>query len=168
MNRKHAPLNEGDVFCRLTLRELIPPSPGRHHSHWLCQCACGSTTLVTATRLRTGETRSCGCLRKELAAKSHTTHGESLDPLYSTWLGMRGRCNNPKFRSYKWYGARGIKVDPAWDDFAAFKRDVGPRPGPQYTLDRRDNDGPYAPWNVRWATPGEQRMNQRPRGVAHG
>ena len=76
-------------------------------------------------------------------------------------MGMRSRCNNAGHASYKWYGARGISVDPAWDNFATFKKDVGPRPGEGYSLDRKDNDGNYAPGNTRWSTPMEQYLNSR-------
>jgi hypothetical protein len=75
------------------------------------------------------------------------------------WYAMRNRCLNPKARNYQWYGGRGITIDPAWDSFDQFLLDMGPRP-PDHTLDRKDNDGPYAKWNCRWATRPVQDANR--------
>jgi len=75
---------------------------------------------------------------------------------------MRQRCNNPKAISYPNYGARGITIDPAWDHFAAFIRDMGPRP-PGTSIDRIDNDAGYCKSNCRWATRETQMRNTRVR-----
>lgn len=85
---------------------------------------------------------------------------------------MRQRCLNPNSDNFANYGGRGITIDPRWDDFERFLDDVGERPpNPPgwasrksfWTLDRIDNDGPYTPDNVRWASPAQQRHNQRGR-----
>lgn len=75
---------------------------------------------------------------------------------------MLYRCLNPKNSDYKRWGGRGIVVCARWrESFDAFLADVGMRPGPDYSLDRNDNNGPYEPGNVRWATKREQTRNMR-------
>jgi hypothetical protein len=76
----------------------------------------------------------------------------SEHPLYSTWHGMRQRCNYPKHEQYSDYGGRGIRVCPEWDDFLTFVKDVGDKPSPVHQLDRKENDGDYKPGNVHWVT----------------
>lgn len=95
--------------------------------------------------------------------------GKSTHPLYFVYYDIRGRTRNPKHKSYPDYGGRGINIcDEWWNDFWQFVADVGERPeGKQpdgrslYSIDRINNNGNYEPGNVRWATPHEQRKNQR-------
>lgn len=71
---------------------------------------------------------------------------------------MHQRCTNPNAQMWKHYGARGIAVDPRWNDFETFIRDMGPRP-PRHSLERKDNDGNYSPENCHWATSEAQARN---------
>ncbi len=93
--------------------------------------------------------------------------GRAAHPLYARWVNFRQRCSNPNHPRYKDYGGRrtrscpnGIYVAERWDSFSLFLSDVGPPPGPTYSLDRIDNDGPYTPENVKWSTSAQQRANQ--------
>lgn len=95
--------------------------------------------------------------KRELAR----THGHSQrTPTYTTWAGMKERCNNPNKDNYMYYGARGISVCERWNKFENFLEDMGERP-PGLTLDRRDPNGNYEKDNCRWATSQEQGKNKR-------
>lgn len=89
-------------------------------------------------------------------------HGMSKTPEYRVYYHMIGRCYNLNNSHYKYYGGRGIKVCDEWRySFAAFFKDIGKRPGPEYTLERINNDGDYKPDNCKWATRLEQNGNTR-------
>src|SRR5208282_2915429 len=148
----------GQRFGRLLVLELGKERGRTGASYWLCQCDCGKETFVRGSDLKSGVTKSCGCLKKE--AWRHTVrHGLYKSLTYSTWRSMRSRCSNPNDPSYKYYGARGIAVCERWNRFEDFLEDMGDRPlGPTFfSLDRIDNNGNYEPGNCRWATHLQQR-----------
>jgi len=152
----------GAQYGRLTVIEEAPRAGAGPSSS--CRCACGAIVTVRNNFLVWGRTLSCGCLRRETSGKvgeRNRTHGRTQTPEYRAWHGARGRCRNPTDRQYAYYGGRGITVCAEWDDFEVFFRDMGPKPSPRHSLDRIDNDGPYAPWSCRWATATEQLRNRR-------
>ena len=152
----------GQQFGRLVV--LAPESVGENRkTRWRCRCACGREIVVGSTHhLKSGNTKSCGCLRSDSSRSLHITHGGKGTRLYNIWRNARQRCRNPKNPDYYLYGARGVEFCPAWDDFAVFRSwSLENGYTEELTLDRKDPNGSYTPENCRWATWAEQRRNQR-------
>jgi hypothetical protein len=131
------------------------------HRNWICNCICGARTIVAGSNLRRGQSKSCGCLARELSKSRATTHGMSKSREYRTWRAMRDRCLNPNSHAYEWYGGRGISICDDWLSFVALLADMGSRP-PGCSIDRINNDGNYEPGNCQWAPPSVQARNRRP------
>lgn len=89
-------------------------------------------------------------------------HGEAAPQTaeYRVWAGMKRRCNNPNTINYERYGAVGVRVSKRWNDYRNFIADMGRRPTPRHTLDRIEGRKVYSKRNCRWATYGEQNVNQ--------
>lgn len=129
---------------------------------WHCVCDCGKQVIVRGSALRNGNTKSCGCLNVDSLRSRFRKHGHSQGSLeYVSWLGMRARCRNPKNRSWKNYGGRGISVCSRWESFEAFLTDMGYAPSSKYTIERRNNELGYYPENCCWISKAEQGKNTR-------
>lgn len=156
----------GQRYDRLTVVEYV----GRkgHNHEWLCECECGNEKIVLGSNLSRGNTRSCGCLHREITGDAHRKHGHCGDrpsSEYTAYRSMLARCYDPNNISYKYYGPKGIKVCPQWlqdseaGGFKQFLLDMGPKPSPKYSLERIDGSKDYGPANCKWATALEQSSN---------
>ena len=147
---------EGKRFGKLVVIEFVGFK--NHLSVWKCKCDCGNEKNVIGAYLTNGETKSCGCLQKEVV----TTHGGSNSKLYQVYQSMIQRCCNKKAQEYERYGGRGITVCKLWlSDFANFRKWAmknGYKEG--LTIDRVNNDGNYCPENCKWSTMKEQAQNR--------
>ena len=150
----------GKVFGRLTV-----VSRKEEPSVWVCLCSCGATTEVVTSRLNSGNTKSCGCLKRNILGDSSRTHGMAnsrvkgyANKAYGVWQAMRDRCSNPNRADFHRYGGRGVSVCQRWEKFENFYADMG-EPPTGTSLDRIDNDKGYSKKNCRWATRKEQVYN---------
>jgi hypothetical protein len=179
--RKGPPVTifEGEQYGRLTvIREFDGPRGASRERLFTCECECGTRLEVRSGSLRSGNTKSCGCLKRQRAAEngaaSSRTHGMEGTPTYRSWQAMRGRCENPNATGYERYGGRGIVPCALMRTFEGFLATLGVRPA-NTSVDRINPEGGYwcgscnecvdlgRPGNVRWADRLTQRHNRRAR-----
>jgi hypothetical protein len=161
---------QGRTFGRLTVIKRVPAPKNDTGYWWLCRCVCGTIHRAAGFLLRKGSTRSCGCLRREVAAAvqrkrmtrhGHTKHNQKPTGEYRAWVEMRQRCLNTNKGGYAGYGGRGIRICRRWSRFENFLADMGSRPTTKHSLDRKNNEKGYTPSNCRWATARQQQRNKR-------
>lgn len=153
----------GRRFNKLTV--IKRAGSQNNNAMWLCKCDCGNEIRVISASLTSGNTKSCGCLQREIVknvGRSNKKHGMFGTRIYTIWADMKKRCFDERDRAYKHYGARGISVCEDWYDFEKFYTwaiNNGYRD--DLTLDRKDVNGDYTPDNCKWSTWKEQQNNRR-------
>lgn len=161
MGRKRVEVNSGDVFSRLTVLEELSVS-AHGNRRVLCKCECGEEKVFLLSGVRSGNTKSCGCLKREYLQRKNSTHGMSGTPLYRVWCQMKQRCENDIDKAYKNYGERGITVSGEWKEFEVFYKwaiESGYEKG--LTIERVDVNGNYSPKNCVWIPFENQSKNRR-------
>jgi hypothetical protein len=143
----------GERYNRLTVLKQVGVS-STQKKMWLCRCECGAETITSTGSLRSGNTKSCGCLNDELRTK----HGMHETRVYRLWNAMLNRTRQEQHKEYYLH----VTVCNEWLSFEAFYRDMGSPPAGM-TLDRIKNNEGYYPGNCRWATQTQQMRNTRRR-----
>ncbi len=141
----------GQIFGRLTVIKVAQPGTRKIKLKWLCECECGNLKDIGANELIHGDTKSCGCWRKDAPKIHNKTHGMTKTTTYKTWAHIISRCTNLKHNDYKYYGGRGITVCESWRKFENFLADMGEKPE-RLEIDRIDNTRGYFKENCRWIT----------------
>lgn len=160
---KKVPDLTGEQFGRWTVLQCA--GRGKHGElQYKCRCECGTERIIRRSSLTSGNSKSCGCLSKDIAKKLNTSHGATHTRLYRIWAGIIQRCCNSRKR-YEWekYGGRGISVCDEWkNSFENFQKwALSNGYNEHLSIDRIDVNRGCFPENCRWATAKEQGNNTR-------
>jgi hypothetical protein len=128
---------------------------------WMCRCTCGVERVVGGQHLRRGKIRSCNTNGHRWKIDRPITLPAEYPSEHQSWSSMHERCGNPNHKKYNVYGGRGITICERWDDFKNFMLDMGRKPDPKFTIERRDVNGNYEPGNCCWIARKDQGRNRR-------
>jgi len=163
-NQQGRNLMIGSKYGMLTIVELAGKSKDRQKVY-LCKCDCGKKIKAISGNLKKGNTKSCGCIRKEKTSvrmsKLNFKHGETNTKLWKTWKGIVERTTSVKSSHYKRYGGAGIGIYNDWKIYENFAKYIGQPPSQAHSIDRINNLKGYEPGNIRWATAKEQAANRK-------
>lgn len=160
---------EGQTFSRL--RVLGFSIYTKRKRYWKCLCECGKEALVETSKLRSGHTKSCGCLLADKNREHRQTHAHASKGArsltYKSYCNMITRCENHRAINYERYGGAGITICPRWrrgegelSGFECFLADMGERPTQSHSIDRINSSVGYQPGNCRWVEGRTQLFNR--------
>lgn len=153
----HISYEPAQVGKRYGWVKIISPerrwSASWNHCQVLTECrGCGAIQWTALGNLRSGKSKGCQrCSQPRRVPR---------------WLDRRltaakQRCTNPNDPNYARYGERGIRFDfPSVTEAGLYLIRTFGLPGREMEIDRIDNDGNYAPGNIRFATR-EQNIGNR-------
>lgn len=154
----------GEKHGLLTAQEWLGSNKDRR-AVYRFSCECGGSCIKTMALVQTvGEHSTCGCANRK--SPGPLKHGQSrrgaIAKEYMVWKSMRARCS-PRCtkNAYPFYYGKGIRVCERWSLFENFIKDMGPRPGDGYDIDRIDSDGDYEPANCQWLLRSENNAKAR-------
>lgn len=163
MRQQSSTLIPGAYVGRLLILESLPSrrnARGKSYRYIRARCDCGTVVDVRVIDVASGNTSSCGCLRREMTSARRTVHGGSKSRLYDTWLNMKRRCYDPESRNFSHYGKRGIGVDPTWMSFEVFSVwAISAGYIDSLTIERINIDRDYMPDNCRFIPHADQQLN---------
>lgn len=151
----------GNLLVKHRAPDHLTPN-GQRITSWACVCDCGKEIVATFQNLRSGHTKSCGCMFSQHNLKHGECVGNNISRLYNIWAGIKARCLNENNPRYKYYGKRGISICDEWLSFDEFKKwAISSGYKDNLTIDRINNNGNYEPGNCRWTTQKVQSNNSR-------
>ena len=161
-------VNPGDRYNQLTIIKEIEHR--KQFRRFLCKCSCGKETIVDLNCLRTGNTKSCGCLKEKALT---TQKGLSRSQIYHVYRDMIARCAIKRTcKAWDKYGKKGIRVCEEWKGKNGFANFYNWSLAHGYTeekingrnrvsIDRIDGTKGYSPDNCRWVDYETQNCNLR-------
>ena len=149
----------GQRFGKLVVIKKLEPNKWNNYQ-WECMCDCGNTCTTSGGRLRSGNTKSCGCLKN---GAFEVKHGLSSKYAYKCYIHAKERCYDSRHKSNKHYRESGIEMSEEFiNDPTAWCEYLGEPPDEinQWTVDRIDSKRGYERGNIRWLEMGKQPRNQ--------
>jgi len=160
-SRQIVQIEKWDIYWRWKILSEVPKTKRTliKNRQFKCKCECWTLRDVSLKILRSWESKSCGCLKKELIWDRSKTNCMSSSKIYKVYFWIKDRCNNENNKSYHNYGKRWIKL--LWNTFEDFYKDMWPTYKQWLTIDREDNDWHYCKDNCRWTDRLTQANNTR-------